>query len=227
MTMGIVLVAFPATPVAARAVHHDVHLELNQLGCKSGRRSSLPLGAACLNHEILTFEVAEFPEIFSQGCDTNSWRGRRAGDAREIAYPGRLSPPAARRQRAAARADQGRVSRCIQGLVPHGSLLVSASYQPSSFLRSRTLALTCCRKRERRTSGRCRQSGAALCWAPLLCSDGRKPTCVPSEPFDYSPVAIGSVERQAVVVVGVDDELVRLAEFPQSFDERLCLTHRL
>jgi hypothetical protein len=50
---------------------------------------------------------------------------------------------------------------------------------------------------------------------------------VPSEPFDYSPVALGSVQRQAVVVVGVDDQLIRLAEFMQSIGQSPRPTHRL
>ena len=70
-----------------------------------------------------------------------------------------------------------------------------------------TLALTCCRKRERGTSGRWRQSGAALCSARELTGTPALPPVAGQElhsPLTPIPVVLRSPARHA----GVEDPTV-------------------
>src|SRR5712691_12372183 len=117
-----------------------------------------PLGPTVLDDEVLPLDVAKVAQTLLECLDTGIG-GTGIEPTDPVHFRQRLRVDGERRYEQA----QDECHDEPDGTVPHGRLLASASCRPAPFHGSRTLALTCCRKRERRRSGRWRQSGAALC----------------------------------------------------------------
>src|SRR5712691_2628277 len=137
-----------------------LHLEPDQLGRQVGEPLFPPLRIAVLNDEVLALDIAEVAQPLPEGFQT--WIGlpgrARTEPTDPVHFPRWLCVSDKRRREDT----EGEGDNDPYGAAPHDRLLGSASCRLSSFHGSLTLGVSRCRKRERRRSGRWRQSAGRL-----------------------------------------------------------------